>query len=146
QLQRWTEEDVIRPYTAGDGKGTRRAYSFRNLIEVAVCKHLAHLGLDHTTMRDIVKHLHRLWTDPKVPLAQPIQWAAYLRVRLRPYTAAEPGVMLKLVDGQTFTTLLDESNATDVMTGNTAIIEAAIALPIGRIIHDITTRTGDSVQ
>src|SRR5262245_5664478 len=74
QLQHWTEDGLIQPYTAADGQGTRNAYTFHNLIEVAVCKQLRGLGLAQTALGVVIDGLHRLWTDPTVPLTQPIAW------------------------------------------------------------------------
>src|SRR5262245_38123362 len=145
-LRRWADAGIIRPHGA-DGKGTRRAYTFANLVEVKVAEYLRGVGLSEPALRKVIDDLQRLWTDPATTLTQaPIVWCAYVRVRVPPYATADEGVMLRLVDGQMLTTLLDASNAADVMTSHVAVLEAAIAIPIGRIIQELTAKTGDRVS
>jgi DNA-binding transcriptional MerR regulator len=58
QLQYWDEQDFIRPSVQlADGRGTRRLYSFHDLVCLKVVKDLAHHGFTLQSIRRCLKPL-----------------------------------------------------------------------------------------
>ena len=75
QIQYWDEQGFIRPSvkTAG-GRGTKRLYSFSDLVQLKVVKDLAGHGLSLQKIRRCLRHLKGSFPGP----AQPIQSLRYL--------------------------------------------------------------------
>jgi DNA-binding transcriptional MerR regulator len=75
QIQYWDEQGFIRPSvkTAG-GRGTKRLYSFSDLVQLKVVKDLAGHGLSLQKIRRCLRHLKGSFPRP----AQPIQSLRYL--------------------------------------------------------------------
>src|SRR5712692_3370265 len=75
QIQYWDERDFIRPSvkTAG-GRGTKRLYSFSDLVQLKVVKDLGEHGLSLQKIRRCLRHLRDSF--PGEP--QPLQSLRYL--------------------------------------------------------------------
>lgn len=58
QLDYWARTDLIRPsHTDASGSGSRRKYSYRNLLELKVVKNLLDSGIRLEQVRDIFDYL-----------------------------------------------------------------------------------------
>ena len=58
QLDYWARTDLIRPsHTDASGSGSRRKYSYRNLLELKVVKNLLDSGIRLEQVRDIFAYL-----------------------------------------------------------------------------------------
>lgn len=65
QIQYWDEQGFIRPsIKRAMGKGSRRLYSFADLIKLRVAKNLADHGMTPGRIRACLRHLNRLHTSP----------------------------------------------------------------------------------
>ena len=75
QIQYWDEQGFIRPSvkTAG-GRGTKRLYSFSDLVQLKVVKDLGEYGLSLQKIRRCLRHLRNSF--PGEP--QPLQTLRYL--------------------------------------------------------------------
>lgn len=75
QIQYWDERGFLRPSvkTAG-GRGTKRLYSFSDLVQLKVVKDLADNGLSLQKIRRCLRHLKDCFPYP----AQPLQSLRYL--------------------------------------------------------------------
>lgn len=143
RTQRWCDAEIIR--TAGGGsQGKRRAFTFRNLVEIAVCDELRGLGVSEPALRTVVESLNAIWDQPDAPInRQPdsptyrdatILWLALQHydppigdgIAVYPVTPAD--LIARLTDG-----------AAD----GSGLAETGIAIPIARIIADLERRTGD---
>jgi hypothetical protein len=145
QLARWCDAGIIQ--TSGGGSpGKRREFTFRNLVEVAVCADLHALGVTEAQMRGTVRDLSAIWDQPDGPIDSSradkpthrdmtILWLALHRadtlievdgIARREFVAAMPADATFLVNRLT--------------TGDG---ESGIAIPIARIIADLERRTGD---
>jgi DNA-binding transcriptional MerR regulator len=68
QLQYWDEQDFIRPSVrTADGRGTKRLYSFHDLICLKVVKDLTYHGLSLNKIRRCLKPLKKHSSDTKRP-------------------------------------------------------------------------------
>lgn len=69
QIQYWDERGFIRPSvkTAG-GRGTKRLYSFSDLIQLKVVKDLGDHGLSPGKIRRCLRHLKNSFPEYKEPL------------------------------------------------------------------------------
>jgi DNA-binding transcriptional MerR regulator len=65
QLDYWARTDLVRPaVTDAKGSGTRRAYSYRNLLELKIIKQLLDAGIRLEVVRDVFDELRtRLGDD-----------------------------------------------------------------------------------
>src|SRR5882724_2751329 len=65
QLDYWARTDLVRPsITDAKGSGTRRAYSYRNLLELKIIKQLLDAGIRLEVVRDVFDELRaRLGDD-----------------------------------------------------------------------------------
>ena len=70
QIQYWDERGFIRPSvkTAG-GRGTKRLYSFSDLIQLKVVKDLGDHGLSPGKIRRCLRHLKNSFPEYRQPLA-----------------------------------------------------------------------------
>ena len=58
QLDYWARTDLVRPSLAdAAGSGTRRRYSYRDLLELKVIKNLLDAGIKLETVRDVFSYL-----------------------------------------------------------------------------------------
>jgi DNA-binding transcriptional MerR regulator len=58
QLDYWARTDLIRPsLTDATGSGSRRSYSYRNLLELKVIKSLLDAGIKLESVRDVFEYL-----------------------------------------------------------------------------------------
>jgi DNA-binding transcriptional MerR regulator len=58
QLDYWARTDLVRPALSdAKGSGTRRSYSYRNLLELKIIKQLLDAGIKLETVRDVFTEL-----------------------------------------------------------------------------------------
>jgi len=71
QLQHWDRTGIVRPSVKiGTGKGSRREYSFKDLVQLKVAKKLRTEGISLQKIRKALEFLRRNFPDIKAPLAQ----------------------------------------------------------------------------
>jgi DNA-binding transcriptional MerR regulator len=74
QIQYWDERGFIRPSVKlADGRGTKRLYSFSDLIQLRVVKDLSRHGLSLRKIRRCVDYLKRSFPDAS-PLAESLRY------------------------------------------------------------------------
>ena len=60
QLDYWARTDLVRPTVAdASGSGTRRAYSYRDLLELRMIKNLLDAGIKLESVRDVFSYLRK---------------------------------------------------------------------------------------
>ena len=60
QLDYWARTDLVRPSMAdAKGSGTRRKYSYRDLLELKIIKQLLDAGIKLETVRDVFSNLRQ---------------------------------------------------------------------------------------
>lgn len=70
RLDYWARSGFIKPSVAGaKGKGSKRLYSFRDLVALKTAKELRDLGIPLQTLRKVVRHL-RQFKGLENPLAE----------------------------------------------------------------------------
>ncbi|HEY2988892.1 MAG TPA: MerR family transcriptional regulator [Candidatus Binatia bacterium] len=75
QIQYWDEQGFIRPSVkTAEGRGTKRLYSFSDLVQLKVVKDLAEYGLSLQKIRRCLRHLKVSFPDD----TQPLQSLRYL--------------------------------------------------------------------
>jgi DNA-binding transcriptional MerR regulator len=71
QLQHWDRTSIVRPSVKiGAGKGSRREYSFKDLVQLKVAKRLREEGISLQKIRKALEYLRRNFPDVKAPLAE----------------------------------------------------------------------------
>uniref|UniRef100_A0A7V4G855 MerR family transcriptional regulator n=1 Tax=Desulfobacca acetoxidans TaxID=60893 RepID=A0A7V4G855_9BACT len=71
QLDHWAVTGLIRPSVkAAKGKGSRREYSFRDLVQIRVAKGLRDEGISLQKIRSALIFLRKHFPDTEAPLAQ----------------------------------------------------------------------------
>jgi predicted RNase H-like HicB family nuclease len=71
QLQHWDRTGIVRPSVKiGAGKGSRREYSFKDLVQLKVAKSLREEGITLQKIRKALEFLRRNFPDVKAPLAE----------------------------------------------------------------------------
>ncbi|MBI4963639.1 MAG: MerR family transcriptional regulator [Desulfomonile tiedjei] len=71
QLQHWDRSGIIRPSVKiGTGKGSRREYSFKDLVQLKVAKQLREEGISLQKIRNALEYLRKNFPDVKDPLAE----------------------------------------------------------------------------
>ncbi|MDQ7784590.1 MAG: MerR family transcriptional regulator [Desulfomonilaceae bacterium] len=71
QLQHWDRTGIIRPsIRIGAGKGSRREYSFKDLVQLKVAKRLREEGISLQKIRKTLEYLRKNFPDIKAPLAE----------------------------------------------------------------------------
>jgi DNA-binding transcriptional MerR regulator len=71
QLQHWDKTGIVKPSRRiGIGKGSRREYSFRDLVQLKVAKRLREEGISLQKIRKALEYLRRNFPDVGVPLAE----------------------------------------------------------------------------
>jgi DNA-binding transcriptional MerR regulator len=59
QLDYWARTDLVRPSLSdAKGSGTRRSYSYRDLLELKIIKQLLDAGIKLETVREVFDQLH----------------------------------------------------------------------------------------
>ena len=71
QLQHWDRTAIVRPSVkVGAGKGSRREYSFKDLVQLKVAKRLREEGISLQKIRKALEFLRKNFPDIKSPLAE----------------------------------------------------------------------------
>ena len=70
QVEHWATTGVVRPSIPAAGKGTRRGYSFKDLVAVRVAKRLKDEGISLQKIRKALAYLRKNFPDIKEPLAE----------------------------------------------------------------------------
>jgi DNA-binding transcriptional MerR regulator len=71
QLQHWDRTGIVRPsIRIGAGKGSRREYSFKDLVQLKVAKRLREEGISLQKIRKALEYLRKNFPDVKAPLAE----------------------------------------------------------------------------
>lgn len=71
QLQHWDRTGIVRPSVKiGAGKGSRREYSFKDLVQLKVAKRLREEGISLQKIRKALEYLRKNFPDVKAPLAE----------------------------------------------------------------------------
>jgi len=70
QVEHWATTGVVRPSIPAAGKGTRRGYSFKDLVALRVAKHLRDRGISLQKIQNCLSWLRKHFPDVKHPLAE----------------------------------------------------------------------------
>lgn len=71
QLQHWDRNGIVKPSVKmGAGKGSRREYAFKDLVQLKVAKKLRDEGISLQKIRKSLKYLRKNFPDVKAPLAE----------------------------------------------------------------------------
>ncbi len=71
QLQHWDRTGIVRPsIKIGAGKGSRREYSFKDLVQLKMAKRLREDGIALQKIRKALEFLRKNFPDLKAPLAE----------------------------------------------------------------------------
>jgi len=70
QVEHWATAGVVRPSIPAAGKGTRRGYSFKDLVALRVAKRLKDEGISLQKIRQALAYLRKNFPDVKEPLAE----------------------------------------------------------------------------
>jgi predicted RNase H-like HicB family nuclease len=70
QVEHWATTSVVRPSIPAAGKGTRRGYSFKDLVALRVAKRLKDEGISLQRIRKTLAYLRKNFPDVKEPLAE----------------------------------------------------------------------------
>jgi len=91
QLDYWARTDLVRPTVAdASGSGTRRAYSYRDLLELRMIKNLLDAGIKLESVREVFTYLrthvpeditsaHLVISGPQVVLCDGDAWIDLVR-------------------------------------------------------------------
>jgi DNA-binding transcriptional MerR regulator len=70
QVEHWATTGVVRPSIPAAGKGTRRGYSFKDLVALRVAKRLKDEGISLQKIRKALAYLRKNFPEKKEPLAE----------------------------------------------------------------------------
>jgi DNA-binding transcriptional MerR regulator len=70
QVEHWATSGIVRPSVPAAGKGTRRGYSFKDLVALRVAKRLKDEGISLQKIRNALAHLRKNFPEKKEPLAE----------------------------------------------------------------------------
>jgi len=70
QMEHWATTRVVGPSIPAAGKGTRRGYSFRDLVALKVAKRLKDEGISLQKIRKTLAYLRKNFPNVKEPLAE----------------------------------------------------------------------------
>lgn len=71
QLQHWDRAGIVRPsIRIGAGKGSRREYAFKDLVQLRVARRLREEGISLQKIRKALEYLRKNFPDIKAPLAE----------------------------------------------------------------------------
>ena len=58
RLHHWSAYGVFEPYDQGGGRGTTRKFSYQNLLEIIIAKHLSDIGLHINLLKSVMNKIH----------------------------------------------------------------------------------------
>jgi predicted RNase H-like HicB family nuclease len=98
QLQHWDRTGIVRPsIKMGAGKGSRREYSFKDVVQLKVAKRLRKEGISLQKIRKATEYLRKNFPDLKAPLAE----LRFLTNGVDLFVLTDdPGVILDALKGQ----------------------------------------------
>ncbi|MBM4288314.1 MAG: MerR family transcriptional regulator [Deltaproteobacteria bacterium] len=70
QLSHWDKTGVVKPTVGATGKGTRRGYTFQDLVQLRVAKQLREDGVSLQKIRKSLAWLRKHYLKAKTPLAE----------------------------------------------------------------------------
>lgn len=70
QLAHWDKTGIVKPTVGAAGKGSRRGYSFKDLVALEVAKWLREEGISLQKIRKSVAFLRKKYPEVKEPLAE----------------------------------------------------------------------------
>src|SRR5208283_471575 len=70
QVEHWATTGVVRPSFPAAGKGTRRGYSFKDLVALRVAKRLKDEGISLQKIRNALAYLRKNFPEKREPLAE----------------------------------------------------------------------------
>ncbi len=70
QVEHWATTGVVRPSIPAAGKGTRRGYSFKDLVALRVAKRLKDEGISLQKIRKALTYLRKNFPERKEPLTE----------------------------------------------------------------------------
>ncbi|MGO9620766.1 MAG: MerR family transcriptional regulator [Desulfobaccales bacterium] len=70
QVEHWATTGIVRPSIPAAGKGTRRGYSFKDLVALRVAKRLKDEGISLQKIRNALTYLRKNFPEKKEPLAE----------------------------------------------------------------------------
>ena len=71
QIDHWARTGVVIPFKAGAGKGTRREYTFKDLVALRVARKFKEVdGISLQKIRKAVDYLRKNFPDLRQPLAE----------------------------------------------------------------------------
>lgn len=71
QLDHWDRENIVKPSSrTGTGKGSRREYSFRDLVALKMAKRLRDGGISLQKIRKALTYLRKNFPELETPLAE----------------------------------------------------------------------------
>ncbi len=70
QLSHWDKIGVVKPTVGATGKGTRRGYTFQDLVQLRVAKQLREDGISLQKIRKALAWLRKHYPKVKAPLAE----------------------------------------------------------------------------
>jgi predicted RNase H-like HicB family nuclease len=70
QVEHWAATGVVRPSIPAAGKGSRRGYSFKDLVALRVAKRLKEEGISLQKIRQTLAFLRKNFPEKKEPLAE----------------------------------------------------------------------------
>ena len=70
QVEHWATSGIVRPSIAATGKGSRRGYSFKDLVALRVAKRLKDEGISLQKIRKALAYLRKNFPDKKEPLSE----------------------------------------------------------------------------
>ncbi|RJR33828.1 MAG: MerR family transcriptional regulator [Deltaproteobacteria bacterium] len=70
QVEHWATTGIVKPSIPAAGKGTRRGYSFKDLVALRVAKGLKDEGISLQKIRKALAYLRKNFPDVKEPLAE----------------------------------------------------------------------------
>ena len=70
QVEHWATSGVVRPSIPAAGKGSRRGYSFKDLVALRVAKRLKDEGISLQKIRKALAYLRKNFPEKKEPLSE----------------------------------------------------------------------------
>jgi predicted RNase H-like HicB family nuclease len=70
QVEHWATTGIVRPSIPAAGKGTRRGYSFKDLVALRVAKRLKDEGISLQKIRNALAYLRKNFREKEEPLAE----------------------------------------------------------------------------
>ncbi len=70
QVEHWATTGIVRPSIPAAGKGTRRGYSFKDLVALRVAKRLKDEGISLQKIRNALAYLRKNFPEKREPLAE----------------------------------------------------------------------------